>query len=432
MPAKSCGSESTATRVGRSGNGRASGRRRLLLMLPPLLVLGGCDGPRTERELDLRAELRRLLRQQPIFLPPTLQLDDHRTLARIARGLRAMAPSWPAIKIPDVMHAIHLWGIRTTFDSKRFEYSFSTPVHPTSELFLWLTDDEHFRRVFPAETSLLVHSDYGFRFRDAPSRSMANIGSAGHEGELAALCALHGVPSSWPVISNGGAAGDVGDLVTHILSNVSIGQELEWQVEAIVRYTASAQAWRIKFGTETTLDGLVDALLARSRSHGACFGTHRLHTLAVVARISEQQEVVDARTLQNVQDELLTVTGLLERRLSAGLAWNGQWHLPPAGRSADDAMNQPLRFSDPFAMVTSLGHHLEWAAIAPSDLRPAREVIEEAVALGLRLAAELPPFGNYDLYLPLCHLYRACCLLHGKEPAEVIAMLTIAEEDHLQ
>jgi hypothetical protein len=424
---KSRGTESTATRVDRADCVHARGRRRFLLTLPTLLFLGGCDVHRTERELDLHAHLRKLLRKQPIVLPPTLQLGDRRTLARIAESLRAMAPSWPAIKIPDVMHAIHLWGISATFDSKRYEYAFPMPVQSTTELFLWLTNDEHFRRVFPGETSLLVSSDYGIRFRDVPSPSIANIGSAGHEGELAALCALHGVPSSWPVIANGGAAGDVGDLVTHILSNVSIGQELEWQLEAIVRYTAPARSWRNKFGAETTIDTLVDALLARPRGRGACFGTHRLHTLAVVARIAEQQTVVDARTLRRVRAELRTAADLLERRMSSGLAWDGQWHLPPPRSFVDDAMNLPASFSDLFAMVTSIGHHLEWAALAPSDLRPAHEVIEEAAALGIRLAAELPPFGNYDLYLPLCHLYRALCLLYGHEPADMAALL-IAED----
>jgi hypothetical protein len=70
--------------------------------------------------------------------------------------------------------------------------------------------------------------------------------------------------------------------------------------------------------------------------------------------------------------------------------------------------------------VTSTGHHLEWLAIVPPELRPDRKLIQLAVSGILGVVEEMTPYARDRWYLDLSHLGRALSLMLGRHPSDIV------------
>jgi|SRR5579875_148173 len=80
--------------------------------------------------------------------------------------------------------------------------------------------------------------------------------------------------------------------------------------------------------------------------------------------------------------------------------------------------------------LTATGHHLEWVAIAPPDLRPPKAAIAKAIEGVLRIWQKPGWFTSVaysECYLDLTHLARALCLLLGNTDPNALVRRTVAE-----
>jgi len=78
------------------------------------------------------------------------------------------------------------------------------------------------------------------------------------------------------------------------------------------------------------------------------------------------------------------------------------------------------RFADKVTGIICTGHHLEWMAQAPPELRPSRDIVGSAVRGVLELVREFTIYDRSQSYLELTHLARALCLMKNQSPVEVV------------
>ena len=89
--------------------------------------------------------------------------------------------------------------------------------------------------------------------------------------------------------------------------------------------------------------------------------------------------------------------------------WESSW-----GKTGDSEF---LWGDDALDRIAITGHHLEWMALTPKDLRPSESLLKRAV-LSLRKDVEsLPPLQSrsFKSLLPVSHAARALALLRGED-----------------
>ena len=197
-----------------------------------------------------------------------------------------------------------------------------------------------------------------------PSQS----GEAHPDVTLAILGEL-GVPLSQPI---GGPALKSPATLGTVFSSILLRYddqlaEQEWTAMAIARYLPPATSWRNRWGERFTLDDLAQKLLRKKRGTGACGGTHRLEALCVFLLVDRQQAILAEPTRSAIVAELRETSQRLEHVQLASGAWTLNWAKddpPIASAWLPDEQNG--------ALLHATGHHLEWIALAPPELRPRR------------------------------------------------------------
>eukprot|EP00456_Euglypha_rotunda_P018470 TRINITY_DN1659_c0_g1_i11.p1 TRINITY_DN1659_c0_g1~~TRINITY_DN1659_c0_g1_i11.p1 ORF type:complete len:132 (+),score=15.00 TRINITY_DN1659_c0_g1_i11:614-1009(+) len=128
--------------------------------------------------------------------------------------------------------------------------------------------------------------------------------------------------------------------------------------------------------------------------------------------------MLSALTVSRIRDRLQQTADLLSSSaISSSGGWNGNW----SGRETSIS-NDPL--SQLTTRVMSTGHHLEWLAIAPPEVRPPDSIIADAALGALDDAAQLTAFQREGGYVQLSHLAKALCLMKNVTADEMISMPT--------
>lgn len=325
-------------------------------------------------------------------------VGDEELLAVLAR----VRPALPRqeLRSNHVEHALRAWGTRSTFDD---------PASlPGRELLGLLTDHKR----LPASwgeggDSLLIDGSHGVTIRRAGGN-----GASIHKDHWLACLAEAGADLDQPVTTSSGGARTIRDALRQSLHDFRLDDaEVEWSVMTFGLWLPPTLAWTAADGRRMTFDLLAQRLMRGDKTLGACWGTHRVYSLALLWRLDERDRLLSDSTRQGVSAYLLKVRD----RLVASQAEDGHW--PPTWAGAVSGPGAPTEAPRWRRLVTT-GHHLEWLALVPLQFQPPRERIRQAARwlVAQTLAASDEEIRtNYPYY---SHVGNALALWRGTNPAD--------------
>jgi hypothetical protein len=326
--------------------------------------------------------------------------------------LSNLAPSWYSFKTARVLHAFRLWGPHAVFPARLFTHPFESRVFSGAELAAYLLDHRAYRKTVPGEAPLLIRTPYGVTVRTYVADAIGNFaGGLAHNDDLLTACGEVDLPTDAPVYTPGGPA-TVGDMVRDTVARFTISQELEWSAEALARYLAPRRSWSNRFGEAFSFDDAAAALLRKTPGEGACAGIHVPYSLTCLYRIHEQHPILSGPTRDRIARYLKAVSLMVVAARQGAGHWSARW--------APGVKAEPNPAAEIFTGVVSTGHHLEWIALAPPDLRPPRDSIGRAVRSVLGLVKTFTTYNRSLAYLELSHLGRALCLLKNRSATEAV------------
>lgn len=366
------------------------------------------------------------VRAEPVPVVYYPGLEDLVDRAEARELLQRLVPSWYALKTTLVMHALRLWGPDATFPPERFLRPFDGRVFSGRELLQYLTDYEFYHKVAPGDLPLLVETRYGITSRTyATVRQGSFAGQLGHADDLLCTFSEIGVPSG-AEIRTATRVAQVSYMLCDSIARFNYTQELEWTVEALARYLSPARNWTTAAAQTASFDASAGYLLERPLGKGACLGTHVPYALACLLGVSRQTNLLRSETEHRVIERLREVSLLLGHSSGAGGCWGANWADSMSTTSARAGL---ARVDDD---ITATGHHIEWLAQVPADIRPRRNRVRAAIEGALSLSRELTVYEVSRLYLPLSHLARALCLALGQRPMEIVGSGTRSRVDAVQ
>ncbi len=197
------------------------------------------------------------------------------------------------------------------------------------------------------------------------------IHGEGHVDQVLACLAELRVPPA-RIIQTGQKTLTLADLVTSSQSSFVRDQEVYW---SIVAYSllSHEKEWRNRFGETDTFDSVARDLMTADPSLGSCAGGHRLYTLAVMLRRDSDGQKLSARVREQMTAYLRSCADHLSRSQLPNGAWNQDW---AASEPSELARQGLLERFDHQVLVT--GHHMEWMAIVPPELRCPDDVLVRA------------------------------------------------------
>jgi len=375
----------------------------LHVLLLPSLVLWALISLRAERQ---ERESLPVFRNEPPVVRPLY--DDERVISDtdLERVLWTLRPRLraPAEKINHIDHALRMWGPEATFTDPNCLSGL--------EMLELLLDQRRFRRSFGEDYRPLMYEDeFGVRIR-----VQEGAGSASHVDHTIAGLSEIGIPLDYPVVTEDGET-TVEAILSSAIKNFRINQiEYEWSTLAFANYLEPTTGWYSREGEWISFDRLAERIMRERLVEGVCRGNHRLHTLTMLLRLDEEQELLSAAVRSRIVAHLQDVTERMVETQQPGGFWNADW----AGREWDgdqDVEALPLGIKADRLLVT--GHALEWWALAPEELQPPRDVVIDAAGWLTTTIQELTPGEVKSYYTFLTHAGRALAMWRGQFPHEV-------------
>lgn len=352
-------------------------------------------------------------RPTPVSLLPYSGLEGLVPRSRIGLLLSKLAPCWSAIKVSHVIHALRLWGRDASFPIEDFNRISSGRQFSGKELLDFFVDDAFYRSVAPGAAPLFVPSRFGCRAVYTSPIVSGFVGQLSHRDDFLRVCCDLGLPLSTQLATSYGKS-TVADLLSASLAEFHLEHELEWSLECYARYLAPNRTWNNALGSDYSFDSAVLRMLESPPGTGACLGTHVNYTISALLQVHEQCPIMSGAVIQACRSRLLETCRLLETTgLSESGGWKGEWseHTPRIN-------SDPMSISS--SKLMSTGHHLEWIAMAPPDLRPDKAVIQDVANAVLDDILNLTIFQSEGGYLLLSHLARALCLMERSSPIDVL------------
>jgi hypothetical protein len=321
--------------------------------------------------------------------------DLQNVLARLKPRLAGPRP-----KINHVDHALRFWGVEAAFNDPE--------CLSGVEMREILTDHRRYRQVWtrPERPFLKLTGD-GVEFRVRRGNA-----SASHYDHTLASLAEVGTPLDFPLITPQGEA-TMRDMLEFSLSKFSLNQsEYEWSAVAFALCLEPTHGWVTSEGQHVTFDRIARRIMREPLTKGVCAGNHRLHALAILLRVDEQQPILSSQGRDEIIAHLRHVTDLLVKTQHEEGYWERNWdgaERPGRGKALPQVTDR----------VLATGHALEWWALAPQAVQPPREVVIRAAHW---LVSEILDFSEAEIrsnYTYLSHAGRALALWRGQFPAEV-------------
>ena len=341
-----------------------------------------------------------------IQIPPDSTLD----VSHLQIALSKMEPFWKHHRASDYLHSLRLWGPACRFPAK------STvpvpediaPIDCESMLAFFL-DQASFAKVYPFAKPYFVHSPHGLVARTGISPS-----TTPHSDDFLLLAAELGLSAKTKLhwldrdVS-------VEDLIRHRQYWALENTDIDFTVAAFARYVRGDAAWQDRFGRECSLDIYAQQLVQRHLAK-SCYGTHTLYALASLYATDVQAPCLLQATRESVRSRLLKFSHDLTDSQSAAGFWSRHWS--PELADADAMEDEHTEW------VRCTGHHLEWIALLPADLRPGDAVVHRAAQFLLATLRDISPLDLYESrsFCPLNHAARALVVLTGhRYAADVMA-----------
>jgi hypothetical protein len=194
------------------------------------------------------------------------------------------------------------------------------------------------------------------------------------------------------------------DVVTDLIAAYSASGENEWALAALAMYFAPRQSWQNASGEEFSFSTEVNKLADTPVGFGSCGGTHVLYTLAIIRQVDQKHGILSSELSFRVDQYLRRAAGELSSTQDADGSWSTNWAA---------SINYGPRFGSLNSRIWMTGHHLDWMAIVPAELRVDDDRIRSAGQFVARVIRESEPAninGNVCHYI---HGVRGVARIHG-------------------
>jgi len=338
------------------------------VLLGAVAVSYGLAGPNVQR--DLRTELRlpapppRITppRTTPLVIEPLYDDPEVASDRELADVLAKLQPRFAPEKLKPnhVEHALRTWSVHATFADPE--------VMSGQAMKDYLVDHGRFLASWgDAVAPLLSDQEAGVSVR----WGKLDGASVHHDHWLASLTEA-GVSLDEPVFTPGRRGHTIGDVLQQSLWDFRVDEiETEWSALAFGLWLPPERAWRLRDGREVSFDLLAERLMRGDRKLGVCAGTHRVYSLMVLVRLDDEFQILSPSMRAKAWRHLETVRDAIAVSQFPDGHWPSNW------ADGADAVANPID-EEHYKKVIATGHHLEWLAIAPTELHPPRALILKA------------------------------------------------------
>jgi hypothetical protein len=334
---------------------------------------------------------------------PGLRRNDFN---RLSDAVNRVRPHWKIPKINSVLHALRLWGKDSRF---RDDYNPFSSLTPSGyQLFLMATDNSLADKlgVLPLH-SFLYRTKYGI----TPQFDTGEGGIA-HVDQYLKVLGEAGASLESVITLSDGSKSNVAAVVESSLLNFHLDQELEFSAVAYSRWLPPHKEWRNRNGRVFSFDDLANAILSKSIGSSSCHGIHSLYALANIYRAHLEFDILSPNVVVAIESRLHLASELLMRNQSESGLWFGGW-------TNSSLPSSKLVQEHGFEAVVATGHHLEWIAMTPKELRPAEDSIHKAAGALADLILKHDALTISNSYAPFSHAARSLLLLNDIEPSAI-------------
>jgi hypothetical protein len=305
------------------------------------------------------------IRDVPVSLPQVISTVNDRNGDQLAsaasRVILTMHPSDSISSVSNLLHYMYFWG---TLNSVYAPHAAGIGMNEMLDVLL---NGSRPGWYLPEQAPFFLGQDGFIRV----ARTNEISGEAHLNQTLATLGAI-GVNSSRPIGCLGGPF-TVADAVRSSIATFSLVDEIEWSTLALLYYLPPQRAWQNRWGETFTFDEIARVLMARPLGQGSCAGTHVLFVLSLMMRVNEQYPIISQESVHAIEQYVSAACQLLQSNQHSTGGWTTSWQVPLTSRPSSTS----AREMGGNLLVT--GHHLEWIAIAPGDIRPRTAAIQRAV-----------------------------------------------------
>ncbi|MDP7018837.1 MAG: hypothetical protein QGG36_23755 [Pirellulaceae bacterium] len=301
-------------------------------------------------------------------------------------------------KINHIDHALRMWGVSAKFADPN--------CLSGSEMRAILTDAGEFQKVWGDDVQpLLSRGPHGVRVFVRGGDSTSS-----HVDHTLAGLAEIGTPTTF-VMNVAGRRMTLGQMLNESLDRFRLNQrEYEWSALAYALFLPT-DSWVTAEGQTISFDDIVQRITRQPYGEGVCFGNHRLHTLAMILRIDEQESILSTAARQSVVAHLNEATARLVASQEADGFWDQGW----TGKQRPAASGGERQ-----SRILATGHAMEWWAFAPAEVHPPREVLIRAGQWLARTIGEMSDEEIRSNYTYLTHAGRALALWRGSFPTDIV------------
>ncbi len=344
---------------------------------------------------------------QPRKIPLAVIRNDTRLASMAPRQLNELCqwlqPYWETHRASDILHALRLWGPAAVFPP---EAPFSVPakVAPMQgqEMMAFFLHQKTFQKFFLSPEAFFFRSPRGIGHRTAPRDPSA----LAHYDDFVALAAELSLPSDTSFFSKKEHF-TIKDMLRHALYYFTESGEIEFSAVAFAAYLPRGQNWRNRFGQEFDFDRLAELLITRDLKTCACYGTHVPYALSVFLVADDQEKIVSQAARLRILSRLAGFSKALQTFQGAAGWWDRRW--------CKECFTMPRIEEEEVEWVRSTGHHLEWLALAPPEVRPPASIVQKAVSFISNSLKRSPRFylSQAVFFNPYSHAGRAVLLWSG-------------------
>jgi hypothetical protein len=404
----------------------------VLMTLSPLLAILNTHPPapgRTPLRTDGEPAATFMVLDEPRRIDPVpvpgiitrQELDRVLTVVRPSFSPRRMVNKVP---LSLILHSLRLWGQEVEFptDPEGLEPRWTLG---SRRMIATLLDNQEFLKTSRVMSAgLLARSPHGIQVLSTANANFGALDTSTHFGKLLQVMAEIGMPSRQPVRTGDGYVATLREVAQDEAARVVAGSELDFVVCGLSRYARDGRAWKNRFGQRRSLDGLTQELLDRPTGVGSCGGVHQLHALTILLRVDAQRPILSAPVRDRIRARLAEVSRVLAYSQRADGSWPWEWPKLVKGGKPQEVPN-PYRREVVVDLVV-VGHHLEWMALAPPELRPPAETISMAARFLVRSWPQCAAAVEMDWHVfnPLTHAARALWLLSGETNIRTYALGT--------
>jgi hypothetical protein len=337
------------------------------------------------------------LRIEPLYDDPEVVSDEE-----LAAVLKKVQPRFPKSQLKPnfVEHALRTWWLHAEFQEPG--------VMSGQELKDYLVDHGKYLASWGEDVSpLLVQRRNGVAIRWGKE----NGASVHHDHWLASLTEA-GVSLHEPVFTPSRSDMTINHVLQEALRDFRLDEiETEWSALAFGLWLPPANRWQTSDGRELSFDLLAGRLMRGDKRLGVCAGTHRAYSLMVLIRLDDEFHILSPEVRQAAWAHLERVRDLIRDSQFPDGHWPSNW------AEGQAAVEKPIA-DELFKQVIATGHHLEWLAIAPTELHPPRELILKAADWVIRTTTEQTDAQILERYTFFSHVGNALALWRRTHPAD--------------